>query len=610
MLSLLLLLSAAFLAERGTVQISVRMERPDHHFYQVEMVFPKSRLTRREVKMATWTPGSYKIRDFAKNVARFEVFDTSGSPLHWSKTGKSTWVIASREDSAFKITYEVFADEHSVRTSYLDSFYGFINPASVFFYEVCPEDHRFEVEIIPWQSWAVSSPLKKIATHRYQASNWDELVDSPLQFGTFRRHNFDVNGIPHYWIIAGDVNMNETEMVRSITRIGETVGDIFGSYPFDKYYFFSQFRLDGARGGLEHRGSTMIQADGNQFRDKKGWNRFLRLLIHEYFHAWNVKAIHDKALERFDYQRENYTELLWLHEGWTAYYGDLLLTRAGFLDEKQTLKQWAKNIDAYLNTPGITYQSLADASFNAWIHQYQPSRTSTNSHVSYYSAGALSGLAIDLMIRHRTKNQYGLDQVMRALYQEFALKGKGIQWDDVVSVVDRIAGKAGREFFNLYISQPNPLPLETYLGYAGLNMVYVEDNEGSENGESSREEDYRVNPRVSMDIEIRDQDGRVYLDKVKRDGAGWRAGLDFDDELLAINQRRVTAKSYEDILRWSRPGDEVSVLISRANKVLTIQVKLAAARKKLKLVLDEDAGDLQTSIYKTLFQQPGTGNPN
>ena len=334
------------------------MSNPSHHFYEVEMVFPKVRKGPRTLKMANWTPGSYKIRDFAKNVEQFQAFDNKDQPLSWRKTDKSTWVIDSQSGDPFKISYKVFAYEFSVRTSYLDSFYGFINPASVFFYEAGREKAPYFITVEPYEGWSVTSALPKRGNRVFYATDFDVLVDSPMQFGPFRRHDFDVAGIPHHWIIAGEVNMNETKMVEALQKIGITVGELFGGYPFENYYVFSQFRLDGAGGGLEHLNSTMVQAHSNNFRDKKGWDRFLGLMFHEYFHAWNVKAIRDKPLGPFDYENEVYTDLLWLHEGWTSYYDTMLMIRAGFWTTKELLKEVAKVVDVYTRNPGTNSRAL------------------------------------------------------------------------------------------------------------------------------------------------------------------------------------------------------------------------------------------------------------
>lgn len=607
LVSTCLLMLMTMFADESVVRASVRMDRPEHHFYTVEMIFPASQLSRREVQMAVWTPGSYKIRDFAKNVEGFGAFDLNGNPLSWSKTNKSTWVIAAREDEAFKISYRVFAYEHTVRTSYLDKFYGFINPASVFFYEQNPE-YGYQIDILPPDGWQVVGALPQKGYNRFVADSWDQLVDAPFQFGRLRSHNFEVNGIPHLWVIAGDVNMDEPAMVRSLEKIGVTVGDLFGHYPFDNYTIFSAFRLTGAGGGLEHQNSTMVMGSSMNFRDKRGWDRFLGLIIHEYVHAWNVKAIRDRVLGPFDYQKEVYTELLWMHEGWTSYYDDMLMARAGFWDEKELRKSWSRQIERYLNQPGKSVESLADASFDAWIHQYQPSETRGNSQISYYSAGALSGLALDLLIRNRSKNAYSLDDVLRTLYEDYGRQRKGIVMNDVIEVVSQYAGKAGKDFFYLYIMEANPLPLETYLEYAGLEMVFEDPTTASEKDESAEGEEpppYQSNPKVDLGIRTRSRDGAVYVADVVRNGPGWQAGLDFHDEILAINDRRVDAQNYEKVLGWSRPGDEVVVVVSRLGKILYLPIQLEPAPRSLKLVPMEDADDLQQAIYTAMFKPLG-----
>ena len=606
MISIFCLLSFLGPIEDAPIRATIRMNRPEHHYYEIELVLPPADLNRRELKMAVWTPGSYKVRDFARNVEQFGAFREDGTPLDWAKTDKTTWVIAVPPNTAFKVIYRVFAYEFSVRTSYLDSFFGFINPASVFLYEPRIQKRPFEITVEPSNGWASVSSLQERSANRFTAANWDNLVDSPFQFGAFRRHDFDVRGIPHHWIIAGEVSMNEPVMVKSLQKIGETVGDIFGAYPFSKYTIFSQFRLDGAGGGLEHTNSTMVQAHSLKMRTKKGWDSFLSMMIHEYFHAWNVKAIHDKALGPFDYQKEVYTELLWLHEGWTSYYDLMLMRRAGFWSEKQYLERIAKEVDDYLTNPSITRQNLADASFNAWIHQYQPNRNKANDRISYYSAGAISALALDLLIRQKTKNTAGLDDVVRTLYRDYALQGRGVAWNDVAQTIAAIGGIGVRDFMQTYIRQANPMPMKTYLEYAGLKFTYTDpdeqdDDDAKPSAKEDKEKPYGPNPKVSLGVKTAEKEGAIFIDSVKKGGAGWRAGLDFDDEILAINDRRVSAENYDRVLAWSRPGDEVSVLVSRADKILRLPVKLEPAPQKLKLVLEEEPSALQQKIYDALF---------
>ncbi len=591
-----LLLLGLLAPQSDIVKATLRMDQPNLHFYQVEIVFPASHATERRLQMATWTPGSYRIRDFSKSVESFGAFDLDDHPLTWTKLDKATWKVSAPGGVPFKVRYRVFAYEFSVRTSYLDYDMGFANPASVFLYEADQLSRPIEVQVLAPDDWGVASSLTKIDATRYRADNFDQLVDSPFQFGNFRRHEFQVGQIPFYWIIAGDVSLNEAEMVKSLKTIGETVGNLFGDYPFQHYHIFSQFRLTGAGGGLEHANSTMVQGSSFRLRTKKGWDQFLGLIFHEYFHAWNVKALHDQVLGPFNYQSENYSELLWLHEGWTSYYDNLLMGRAGFWDDKELLKSFAKEVKGYLESPATSRQSLREASFDSWIHQYQPTPTSSNSHVSYYSEGAISGLALDLVIRHETRNEKSLDDVMRLLYTTYAREKRGITWQAVRGALEAVGGRTAATFLDEYIGQAKPMPMEELLGYAGVTFKWKDEGE-----EDDRKGPQAANPPVSMGVTTRRRDGALLIDDVVRDRAGWIAGLDFGDELVAINDRRITADNLNEVLSWSRPGDEVKVLVNRTGRMLLLALKLEEQNKGLKLVARENPSSLEAQIYRSMF---------
>ncbi len=581
------------------IEAKVAMPLATQHYFRIELTFPAmNTATTRRFQMPVWTPGSYKVRDFAKNVEAFAARNAAGEALPWRKLDKATWAIEVPAKTAVTLSYDIFAYEFSVRTSYIDAFYGYINPASAFLYEPGQEKTSYQVAVVTPEGWNVATALPRIAEHVFLADNLDVLVDSPLVFGPLRRHEFEVAGIPHYWVIAGDVNMNEAGMTESLKKIGEVVGDLYGGYPFDRYYFLSQFRLDGARGGLEHANSTMVQASSDFFRTAKGWDYFLGLLIHEYVHAWNVKAIHDRALAEFDYQNEQYTQMLWLHEGWTSYYDNLLMARAGFWDEKRLMASFAKELNTYYRVPGNTRQSLVEASQDAWIHFYQRTDSFKNSRNNYYATGSMAAFALDLVIRHRSKNKASLDSVMRRLYQEYGAKGLSVDWQIVHQVVSEEGTKAAGSFLDRHVRGTDVIPFDKILGYAGLSFKEVEDEK------DAAEKAYQPPPEVSLGIETRANGDTLFIDHVWRDAPGWQAGLDFGDEILAVNNRRVTKKNFEKLLQWSHPGDVVEVLVSRANKVLTVPVKLVPKPKTKTLVFDADgASGLQTEIYRALFPE-------
>lgn len=597
MLSLLCVLQMMLPVQNEHVRITVSMEDPTHHYYQIEMMFPARNMTRREIMMPAWTPGSYKIRDFARHVEAFTALDLNNTPLPWEKKDKATWEIQTNANQPFKVLYRVFSRDFTVRTNYLDSFYGFLNPGSTFFYEKDRMRFPHRIRVVTPEKWIAAVPLPKQGSQTYLADDWHQLVDSPMVFGPLRIHEFQVNDIVHRWVIAGEPNIDEDATIDAFKKIGESAGAMFGGYPFNRYFFLTVFKPGNARGGLEHRNNTLVIYGADNLRDQKGWDGFLGLMIHEYFHAWNVMSIRDQVLMNLDYQDETYTKLLWVHEGWTSYYDQQLMARAGFWKPKRLLKAWADDIANYLKTPGVNEQSLVDASFNAWIHYYQRTEASNNAQVSYYSVGALAALSLDLMIRQQTRNSVSLDDVLVKLDRDYAAKGEGITIPIIMDVLEEMVGFAASKFILDYVMKPQPLPLEQTLGYAGI--IFDTSND------EKKEKTFETNPKVSMGITTRSDGDRVFVNQVRRDSNGWEAGLDFDDEILAINQRRVTKSNYEKILSWSYPGDEVQVLISRSGTVKNIAVRLQAKPNKLSLKRVEAPTKLQEEIYQAVFNPLG-----
>lgn len=597
LLSILFFLNMVMPYQSEPVRITVSMEEPTHHYYQIEIMFPARNMTRREIMMPTWTPGSYKIRDHARHVEGFTALDLNNTPLPWEKKSKAVWEVQTTANQPFKVIYRLFSYDFTVRTNYLDSFYGYLNPASSFFYEKDRSQLPIRVRVVPQKEWIAAVPLPKQGANTYIADNWDQLVDSPMMFGPLRIHEFQVNNVVHRWVIAGEANIDETAAIEALKGIAKASADVFGHFPFNRYFFLTAFKAGGRRGGLEHRNNTLVTYDGLNLRNQKGWDGFLGLMFHEYFHAWNVQAIRDEVLFNQDYQKETYTKLLWMHEGWTSYYDTQLMVRAGFWKPKRLMKAWADEVAKYRKTPGVLEESLVSASFDAWIHYYQSSEARNNSQVSYYSAGALSGLAMDLFIRHQTRNKMSLDNIMQQLYQKYAMQGEGVSMQKLMDILEDSVGYSATQFILEYIMKPNPLPLDQVLGYAGLEVV--------EEKTSKEKPAFEKIEQVSLGITTSTTDGRVFVRDVRRNSNGWKAGLDFGDEILAVNGRRITAATMEKTLSWSRPGDEVVVLVSRSNKILRLNVRLELEQKKLKLKKVDAPTPLQQEIYAGVFNPLG-----
>lgn len=578
-------------------QFHITVQKPEHHYYQINMAFPeRPDAAIRTIEMAQWIPGSYKIRDFAQHVRGLQATDLEGNAIALVQISKSKWQVGPGAEQGFRIQYDLFAYEYTVRNNYLDNSGGFLNPCSAAFYETDKQDRPVTVVWTLPLEWRAASGLKMIEPNRFHAANWDILADSPFLIGKLKRYEFDVNGIPHSWNILGDPAIDFDAATSALKKMAEVTLKMFDNKaPFNDYHFLTAFRPGDGRGGLEHANSTLTLGRFYNFYEQDHWEYFMGLAAHEYFHAWNVKALRDQKLMTYNYKDEIYTDLLWFHEGFTSYFDIQLLGRAGILDSKSLLKEWSRIINEYKNTPGRLRQSLRDASFNAWIHYYQQDQSFTNDQVSYYRVGSLTALCLDLLIRHKTDNQSSLDQVMNLLYQRHA--ETGITYDIILETVAEVGGKSAASFLENAVSHPEDLPLEKFITYAGYELVPA----AAEDAEEKAEKPYFKAKKVSLGIKTKDQGKRVFVDQVNREGAGWKAGLDFGDEILAVNESRVEAGNLDHILIKFFPGDQVRILVARKGRVLTLNLTLEEELGPLKPKPLETVTDQQTAIGQALF---------
>ena len=366
--------------------------------------------------MPAWTPGSYKIRDYAKNVQDF-----SAGPHAWRKIDKSRWRVEAGGTVA--VEYDVWAFELSVQSSHLDADHAFVNGASVFCSADGLKDAPVSLEIRAPRGWRVATGLDP-AGKGYAAPGYDVLVDSPIEIGTFEQRTFRVKGVPHHLVLHGPGNHDPKRLVEDLKKIVETEVRILRHIPYRRYVFFLHNSTERG-GGLEHLNSTALQYPPYSYRPREKYENFLELAAHEFFHLWNVKRIRPEQLGPFDYEKEVYTGLLWVMEGITSYYDTLVVCRAKLFSAERYFKKTAERIQKYEDKPGRKRQSLSSSSFDTWIKLYQPNENAPNCQMSYYEKGELVGMCLDLEIRHRTRGRRSLDDVLRLLYAEWARKGKG-----------------------------------------------------------------------------------------------------------------------------------------------------------------------------------------
>jgi predicted metalloprotease with PDZ domain len=542
---------------RGTA-VTVSMDRPSTHYFHVQMRVDDVAGDSIEVKLPVWTPGYYLIMDYARNVLNFRAADTAGRALGWEKTAKNSWRVKAGK-APVVVDYDVYAYSPSVADSYLDDDRAFICPTGVFMHVAGRLQQPVTVIVKPYAGWrSVTTGLDPVAgaPGTFIASDVDVLYDSPILVGNQETVAFEVRGIPH--VLAGKLDgLDRQAFVADLGRMIESAATLMGDIPYSRYAFMI---IGPGGGGLEHLNSTALTFGGGAMTTRAAYVRWLTFVTHEYFHHYNVKRIRPIALGPFDYDRENYTNMLWVSEGFTVYYEDLVLNRAGLLDRKEVLQRAGETIARFENAPGHAFQSATESSYDTWIKFFTRTPNLATTTISYYDKGAALGLLLDLAIRHESGNQRSLDDVMRTLYRQFYKeKKRGFTDEEFRQVCERTAGAPLADLFE-YASTVKDVDYAKYLAYAGLQI------------------DVSSSPvkGAAWGAALQDQEGTTTVSSVEWDSPAAQAGLSVRDELLAFDGARVTARTLADSLASRKPGDRVKVLLSRAGKVKELEVTLAA----------------------------------
>jgi predicted metalloprotease with PDZ domain len=553
--------------------------------------------------LPAWIPGSYMIREFSRNIVRIRA-ESNGEPVALTKLDKHSWQAAPHKDrlkepAPLTLHYEVYAWDLSVRAAHLDQNHAFYNGTSVFLRVLGQEDQPHVVDIQrpaddAARTWRVATSLPELKARRYGfgtyiAASYDELIDHPVEQGDFALATFKAHGIPHDIVISGRVpNLDLARLSADLKRICETQIAFFEpkskQAPMDRYLFMTLAVGDGY-GGLEHRASTALicaRADlpsttATNKDISEGYLQYLGLCSHEYFHTWNVKRIKPAAFAPYDLQVENYSPLLWLFEGFTSYYDDLMLVRAGVIAEPVYFKLLGKTIGSVLRGSGRTKQSVADSSFDAWGKYYRQDENAPNAIISYYTKGSLIGLALDLSIRAKTGGKKSLDDVMRALWQRYGRDfynggGRGVTPAEVEALFDEISGGRFKPFFDKYIRGTEDVPLAKMLAPFGVKY-----------------NDERKSSKPSLDANIGRDGSDCKLSSVHENGAAHLAGLSAGDLLVAIDGLRVTATNLEALLSRYGVGSTVDVHAFRRDELMTFNMTLQGERvPAITLTLDPE----------------------
>jgi predicted metalloprotease with PDZ domain len=544
-----------------TISYRVAMSQPYSHLFEVTLQVTDWHSPTLDLKMPVWTPGSYLVREYAKQVQDFQAEDgNSGSILSSRKVAKNHWRIDTENATEIIVNYRVFANDLSVRTNHLDGTHGYFNGAALFYYIPSLEKQPITIKIIPpHPEWKISTTLASIeGTHdTFLARDFDTLVDSPVEIGTQKIYDFSVLGKPHQLVIWGEGNIDPERTIADTTKIIETEAKLFGGLPYDRYLFLLHLSANGY-GGLEHKDSCSLIYSRFGFRKKDKYQNFMQLVAHEFFHLWNIKRIRPKELEVFDYEGENYTTSLWFAEGTTSYYDTLLPLRAKIYNEKTFLNDLGKAITRYLNTYGRKVQPVAESSFDAWIKLYRPDANSPNSQISYYLKGEMVSLLLDLLIRSRHRNERCLDDVMRELWQNFGREEIGYSAQQLEDIIAGIAGTDLQDFFAKYLYGTEELPFDKYLQPFGLKLKAIYDEE----------------TLPYFGCRLQSENGREVIKFVEANSPAALAGIDAGNELLAIDGIRIAAEQLVDRLKDYRVNDIIQVTVFDRDELKTRSVVL------------------------------------
>ncbi len=544
----------------------VSMPQPENHLFQVQLTVTDWQAEFLDVHLPVWSPGSYLVREYAKHLQEFHVVNSEDEALAWEKISKNHWRIATGATAEqpnsldIKISYKIFANELTVRTNHLDKTHGYFNGGATFLFVPKYEQHPFTVEIVlPEPTWAIATALPPVANqlNTFFAADFDTLVDSPFEIGLQARSEFIVCGIPHEFVIWGEGNHNTEQVVKDTAALIEVEADLFGGLPYDRYTFILHLSALG-NGGLEHKNCCVLNYPRLGFR-KESYVRFINLVAHEFFHTWNVKRIRPKALEKFDYNQENYTPSLWFSEGTTSYYDQIFPLRARLYDIKHFYKQISDNITRLQTTPGRLVQTLHESSFDAWIKLYRPEAQSPNSQISYYLKGELVSMLLDLLIRNHTRNQRSLDDVMRMMWQYFGKSEVGFTEAELHAVIESVAGRDLQSFFKTYLDTTTELDYNYYLEPFGLKVQAVSTQEYPP-------------PHTGLSITATNNITSVRF--VEANSPAQLAGIDPGDELLALNKVRVTPSNWAEQLQNFNSGETIELTVFKQDRLCNVQLIL------------------------------------
>lgn len=549
----------AFAQKKKSISFTVTMPEPSTHKFQVTMSCAGFKADSIEFKMPAWTPGYYQLLNFAEYVGDFLVMGNDDQQLSWRKSSKNGWMVQTKGNPSFIISYSILAEVPFVAKNYVDSSRAFISPPGTFLYPANQLNTAVTVQFVPFGSWTtIATGLDPVIgkPNTFSAATYDFLYDCPVLIGNLDSFPaFTVKNIPHNFFAYKPDQFDRNMLMNDLKKIVTTASGIIGDIPYSHYSFLG---IGPGGGGIEHLNSTAIAFTGKELNDPKARIRTYHFLSHEYFHHYNVKRIRPIELGPFDYDNGSKTKMLWFSEGVTVYYENLILKRAGLISAADVFNSFSASIKNYEDKPGRLFQTPAEASFTTW-EDGPFGRTGDDYYktISPYDKGPALGLLLDFKVRHASKNKNSLDHLMRLLYNRYnKAQARGFTEAEFQKAAEELAGIPLNDFFD-YIYTLKTVDYPTYLNYAGLSIDTI-----------SRE---MSQPWVGLNVT--DKNDSLKVSQVEWESPAWKAGIRSGAIILSINAQTLDAAKYKALNTAVHAGDQ-----------LTFQVLSNGKRKELIIV--------------------------
>lgn len=568
------------------IRYTVSMLRANAHYLDVtmELKVPKD-LAEVRLAMPVWTPGHYVVADYARNVGKVRAHDqATGAELAVRKVSKSAWVVSTDGADAVVIEYPVYAFTYQVGDSYVDDQHALITGTSVFLYAEGRKEAPARVRLVPREGWkAVSTGMKRTSDWEFEAEDFDVLVDSPLEVGNQRIERFEEGGAEYEVSMYGRPLAGEERFVADIKKVVAAALPIFGHVPYRRYVFIVNF-TDSVGGGLEHLNSTVCFLQRSKTVPKEVYHSSMSLFSHEFFHAWNVKRMKPEGLRPFDYSAEMYTKSLWIAEGITSYFDDLIVRRAGIYTVEEYLDALALGINMIKSLPGSRHQSAEEASFDTWIKFYKQDENSPNVTSSYYHQGAVVGWMLDMVLRDSGKGT--LDDVMKEVYRDtFLGQGRGYTDAEFEDACVSLGGDRAKEIFDARVRGREEVDFQRFLGYAGLRLEAKE---------------RLTAPKGFLGVRLGSDGGKTVVRGCLAGSPAESMGLSANDEVIGLDGMRVSQEKLSFYIGTAEPGKESILTVARNGRLFDVQGKLGDRPTfEWRIQPQAEASDKQRGLFKS-----------